>query len=189
MEKYSWELRILTSNGDGHGGGGTRPFLYLFAGLIIATKAKLVLEIGTGGALATKGFLRGLEITKGKIISCDPDAGRLGEFHHPRFTFINKTSNEVAKEWNQPIDVLFIDGDHRYKQAVLDYENFLPFVREKGLIVLHDTAEARYDGPYKMVREIKEFPMIVFDAWPGLAVFQKVTKKVEPEVATIGVLT
>lgn len=36
------------------------------------------------------------------------------------------------------IDFLFIDGDHSYKGAKQDFENYLPFVRKGGIIAFHD---------------------------------------------------
>lgn len=36
------------------------------------------------------------------------------------------------------IDLLFIDGDHRYECVKKDYENYSPFVRKGGLIAFHD---------------------------------------------------
>ena len=37
-----------------------------------------------------------------------------------------------------PLDVLFIDGDHRYEGVVADYELFHRLVRPGGIVVFHD---------------------------------------------------
>jgi cephalosporin hydroxylase len=37
------------------------------------------------------------------------------------------------------IDLLFIDGDHSYAGEMADYKNYSPFVRDGGIIALHDT--------------------------------------------------
>lgn len=42
----------------------------------------------------------------------------------------------------QPLDVLFIDGDHTYKGAIADYYAFVPFLKNNGL-VLFDNYEAQ----------------------------------------------
>jgi predicted O-methyltransferase YrrM len=39
---------------------------------------------------------------------------------------------------NDPIDMLFIDGDHSYEGVRQDYINYSPLVRPGGMIVLHD---------------------------------------------------
>jgi cephalosporin hydroxylase len=41
----------------------------------------------------------------------------------------------------QPIDVLFIDGDHRYDGVRRDFLNFRGLVREGGVIAFHDIVE------------------------------------------------
>jgi predicted O-methyltransferase YrrM len=38
----------------------------------------------------------------------------------------------------QPLDFLFIDGDHSYEGVRTDFELYGPLVREGGLIALHD---------------------------------------------------
>lgn len=47
-----------------------------------------------------------------------------------------------AQIWNQPIDFLFIDGDHRYEAVRQDIDSWLPHVRDGGIIAGHD-----YDQP------------------------------------------
>ena len=39
---------------------------------------------------------------------------------------------------DRPIDVLFIDGDHRYEGVKADFEMYSPLVRPGGLIAFHD---------------------------------------------------
>lgn len=49
-------------------------------------------------------------------------------------------SIEFAKKWNDPIDLLFIDADHRKESVLADFNALNSFVREgTGLIMLHDT--------------------------------------------------
>jgi predicted O-methyltransferase YrrM len=36
------------------------------------------------------------------------------------------------------IDLLFIDGDHRYKGVKKDFQLYSPLVKQNGLIVFHD---------------------------------------------------
>ena len=50
-----------------------------------------------------------------------------------------KTSVEAAKAWpGAPIRLLFIDGDHSFEGAELDFLSWEPFVIPGGLIVFHD---------------------------------------------------
>ena len=49
-------------------------------------------------------------------------------------------SKEFAKQWKDPIDLLFIDANHDSKAVLTDFRNLAPFVKEHtGLILLHDT--------------------------------------------------
>lgn len=153
--------------------GGVFLFVHLLTGLTIATKAKLILEIGTGWLVSTRAFVHGLNISDGKIISCD-SVKRFKEFNHPRFTFINKTSSQLAKTWNKRIDILFIDADHSYNQVKFDYRIFSPFVVKNGLIILHDTNTPLYPGPKKVADEIKGLPKISSEQYPGITIIQKV---------------
>lgn len=47
-------------------------------------------------------------------------------------------SNIIGKTWNQPIGVLFIDGDHHYEQALKDYELFAKHIVTGGYLAIHD---------------------------------------------------
>ena len=46
---------------------------------------------------------------------------------------------EAAKSWTQPIDVLHIDGDHDYASVKQDFAHWARFVRDDGIILMHDT--------------------------------------------------
>lgn len=51
-----------------------------------------------------------------------------------------KTIEEAKRQLeHEPIDILFIDGDHHYEAAVKDYELWSPMVRVGGYIAFHDT--------------------------------------------------
>lgn len=59
----------------------------------------------------------------------------------------------VAKTWNTPIDLLFIDGSHEYKDAKADFNAWKKHV--DGLIAFHDYADA-WPGIQRLVNEIVE---------------------------------
>lgn len=48
---------------------------------------------------------------------------------------INKLSNILK---HKKIDFIFIDGDHSYEGVKKDYENYIPFLSEGGIIAFHD---------------------------------------------------
>lgn len=47
-------------------------------------------------------------------------------------------ANDVAKGWTEPIELLWIDGDHRYEGAKADILSWESFIIKGGLIALHD---------------------------------------------------
>jgi hypothetical protein len=55
------------------------------------------------------------------------------------------TSKEAARDWRQPIRLLWIDGDHRYESVKEDFQLWEPFLVDGGIIALHDTI--RKKGP------------------------------------------
>lgn len=54
---------------------------------------------------------------------------------------VKGSSKEIGKIWNIPLGMLFIDGDHTYEGAKLDYENFAPHVILGGYLAMHDYHE------------------------------------------------
>jgi len=48
----------------------------------------------------------------------------------------------------EPLDFLFIDGDHSYEGVKQDYEKYAPLVREGGIIAFHDIVEKPEDAWY-----------------------------------------
>lgn len=47
--------------------------------------------------------------------------------------------DDVVESWNQKIDILHIDGYHRYDSVKNDYEKWSKFVDDNGVILFHDT--------------------------------------------------
>jgi len=48
-------------------------------------------------------------------------------------------SQDAVKTWNKPIGFLWIDGDHSYKGAKLDFDLWAPFVLDGGVVAYHDS--------------------------------------------------
>lgn len=82
-------------------------------------------------------------------------------------TPIVKTSEEAAKNFDKPIKLIFIDGNHEYDYVKLDVELWIPKVMDGGIIAFHDTASGnRWEGPKRVVKELvyksKKFRNIKF---------------------------
>lgn len=142
----------------------------------------LAVEIGTfeGGSAcliskALSGDARLVSIDPYIPDSMDPASSgslwlaRLSVLRHGnamRTTLINGFSADVARGWDRPIDLLWIDGDHRYESVRQDFLAWSPFVCKGGHILFHDSnkrdvsSDAFYDdgwcGPTRLFREIRD---------------------------------
>jgi predicted O-methyltransferase YrrM len=61
-------------------------------------------------------------------------------------------SEDVAKSWNRPIRLLWIDGDHTYEGAKKDLDGFLPHLVPYGVVAFHDALNA-FPGPIRVFVE------------------------------------
>jgi predicted O-methyltransferase YrrM len=61
------------------------------------------------------------------------------------------TSADAAERLDQPVEMLFIDGDHRYEMVRQDFDLWFPKLLEGGYLLMHDTI--RWEGPRRVARE------------------------------------
>jgi predicted O-methyltransferase YrrM len=72
---------------------------------------------------------------------------------------IVKTSEEAAKGWNTPVEVLFIDGAHEYDLVKKDFLLWIPHLINGGIIIIHDTTSCfkpllpGWPGPKKVAEK------------------------------------
>lgn len=61
-------------------------------------------------------------------------------------------SMDVARSWERPIRVLWIDGDHSLEGAKGDLDGFLPHVEPEGVVAFHDALNV-FPGPIRVFVE------------------------------------
>jgi hypothetical protein len=61
-------------------------------------------------------------------------------------------SRDAAVGWDLPIRFLWIDGDHTYQGAKLDFDLFTPFLIDGGIVAFHDTLH-EFEGPIRVFVE------------------------------------
>ncbi len=61
-----------------------------------------------------------------------------------------KPSTEAAKDFTQPVSLVFIDGAHDYDSVKSDFEAWFPKVIPGGMVAFHDTNNCA--GPRRLVR-------------------------------------
>jgi len=64
---------------------------------------------------------------------------------------IKDFSSDVGQWFDRPIDLLFIDGDHRYDRVKADFDIFEPKVVDGGIIAMHDVGVCA--GPRRVAHE------------------------------------
>lgn len=185
-------------------GSGLSYGSYLLYGIARTMRPQTCVEIGSarglsacmiGKALKENGF--------GKLYAIDPhvqtnwndtnsiDTYGLMRANLARFgvqnyvEIIREFSSTVARDWHDPIDLLFIDGDHSYEGVKSDWEGFSRHIKPFGLVVFHDTTWAYHTdhpsyrsdlGVHKFLDELRHqgYPIVTIDQYCGLSIVQPV---------------
>lgn len=79
--------------------------------------------------------------------------------------------DDFLEEWpDRGIDLLHIDGRHRYADVRHDFTSWLPKLSDQGVVIFHDTAEHATDfGVWRFWEEVRErYPSFAFHHGHGL---------------------
>lgn len=63
--------------------------------------------------------------------------------------WIIKTSDEACKDIQEPLDFLYIDGNHTYEYVKRDITNYYPLIKSGGIIGGHDYTKDWINGVVK----------------------------------------
>jgi Methyltransferase domain len=101
----------------------------------------------------------------------------LRRHHDPRFGRFSElwqTSFDDARERvdDASVDLLHIDGYHRYEAVRHDFESWLPKMSERGVVLLHDVSVRDGDfGVWKLWQEVAgRYPSYAFPHGNGLGI-------------------
>ena len=152
---------------------GKREAKYLYALAKEGAQKGVIVEIGSWKGKTTTLLAKASQAVCGKeVYAIDPHKGgpdqeRFGYKHVNTVEEFRKnireagvgdivipmvmTSEEAVKDWNKPIGLLWIDGDHSYEAVKKDFLLWLPFVTQTGIIAFHDTYS--WEGPRRVVEE------------------------------------
>jgi predicted O-methyltransferase YrrM len=84
----------------------------------------------------------------------------VARFGSGRVSWVREFSHTAVKNWTEPIDLLFIDGDHDESAVRQDWADWSRFVVPGGLVLFHDARvfENGWTTPdYGPVRTINNF--------------------------------
>jgi predicted O-methyltransferase YrrM len=127
-------------------------------GLVRSIKPDVCVEIGSARGNSTCAIAAGLkENGRGKLYAIDPhmptdwnDNLSIDTFDilqsnistlglTDQVEIIRSLSEDAARDWTRPIDLIFIDGDHSYEGVKRDWDVFVKYVSRFGVVVFHDT--------------------------------------------------
>ena len=124
----------------------------------LAVHSKVIVEVGSWKGKST--ITMALANPKARIFAIDPftgsqeheflEGGKVDtyqEFQNNCRTFkveknikpLRMTSEQAIQFLKEPIDMLFIDGSHEYDDVKNDFEFLFPLVRERGIVLFHDS--------------------------------------------------
>jgi len=154
----------------------TAPWGLIMYEIVINTKPDLILEIGTRNGFSTRIFLSALDCNKKGILHSVDKKDCVQRANVPDnlkkyWQFHQANSLVFYKQWQKEIDILLIDGDHRYTMAKSDFLNYEKFVKPGGWIFMHDTVQ--WEGVKKFWPEIK-YPKVNFDWGDGMGLIRKI---------------
>jgi|HubBroStandDraft_4_1064222.scaffolds.fasta_scaffold302426_1 predicted O-methyltransferase YrrM len=130
---------------------------WLFNAALQAPDGSNFVEVGSYKGRSTCSLALGCRGTNKRVFAVDPfDGGpdlpkadslrefsqnlrrcRVSEHVEP----IVGVSVEVSKSWNEPIQLLFVDGSHKYEDVLADFAGFFPHVVPGGIVAFHDVIE------------------------------------------------
>lgn len=110
--------------------------------------------------------------------------------------FFKMPSSEFAFKWKDPINFLFIDGDHNRDAVLDDFERLFKFVQsDEGLIFLHDTYPVKpelckkgycynaWEAAKYLRKHVNNHPLSINyeiitlpGPWAGLSIIRKLSK-------------
>jgi hypothetical protein len=106
----------------------------------------------------------GLEVVKGTSSSEEFDRAKAKAHslllpYADKIVWIEKKSEDAVKFINEPLDFVYIDGNHEYPWVKKDLELYYSLVKDGGLVAGHDydTEDYNNPGPNSTVFAVQEF--------------------------------
>jgi hypothetical protein len=104
---------------------------FVIASIVKYTNCQSYLELGIEEGITFRTITPLVKRAIGVDIQ-DKRTEKKGEFY-------KMTTDEFFKIFNEKIDIIFIDADHKFESVIRDFENSLKLLNKYGIIFLHDT--------------------------------------------------
>ena len=157
--------------------GDFKILKHLLMALTLDRKAQIVLEVGTDVGDTTRILSSCLQLTGGKLSTIDKDPPKqnwLASWPLKNVTFI--LGDSITIPWGEPLDLLWLDGDHTAEHLTKELAYFGRRVKVGGRIALHDTCHSEFgQGITGVIRAFCQEQQLVWTEYPfqhGLAVIE-----------------
>ncbi len=129
-----------------------------------APRGGVIVEIGSYQGKSTIWLARGSRAgNQLQVYAIDPHEDKPENFDKFRsfiaragveslVTPIRKLSHDAARDFSEPVSMIFIDGAHEYEPVKNDFELWFPKVVENGIMAFHDTIDNQW-GSTRVVRK------------------------------------
>ncbi len=84
----------------------------------------------------------------------------VNQYRNGRVNWVEQFSTDAVRKWTDPIDLLFLDGDHAESAVWKDWKDWHTFVGQGGLVIFHDARvfprgwPVEEDGPVRVVNAL-----------------------------------
>lgn len=183
------ELESLSHSVDVMSASLTLSLLYRYASQAAQIGNGTIVEIGAFQGGSTIALAMGAQDAGGgKVTSIDPHRPATGVYggsfsHEDHRIYLDNLerygvsswvkhlctdSSAAAKGWSDPIDLLWIDGDHSYKGVASDITLWAPFVKDQGIVIFDDVesggeveAAIRDHMPFSRFRLVEQLDRVL----------------------------
>lgn len=130
--------------------------------LVLASNAKIIIELGSRGGNTLLPFVMGASKTNGLVYTVDIDncIEQLKEYipqkYEAYYKFIHQDAIKFLEGWDKSkkADLILIDDWHSYDQVKKELELLKDMITEKSLIFLHDTMYQKTEPFYHISNDI-----------------------------------
>jgi hypothetical protein len=111
-----------------------------------------IVEVGTGKGISLARLLLGLSLhTDAKVwsidlLECEKAKEYVQSCQIPnwRYALVVGDSAKIGCEWNEPLDMVYLDGSHAYEGVLKDVEVWSPFLKAGGIMAFHDYGNRKH---------------------------------------------